>query len=45
MADVRCSCGKKVAEVRDGYVWIKCHGCKEIVKIPLIGIDVSSKRF
>lgn len=32
---IKCTCGKLIAIVRDGKVYIKCKGCKHEVEIPM----------
>ena len=33
---IKCECGKLIAIVRNGKVYIKCKGCKHEVEIPTI---------
>jgi hypothetical protein len=37
--DIRCKCGTKVAEKEFGMIEVKCQGCKEMVEVPMTGLE------
>ena len=41
---IKCSCGKLLASEKDGHIFIKCRGCKQIVDITDIVEKMNRKK-